>query len=650
MIGSMRVIVCQYEGIDVTPALPLAAGCLVASARADTELTDLELAIELERRPLDHAVEACADPDVLGLSLYPWNAAYSLAVAERARASHPDCLIIVGGPAVPRRPQNARRFLDDNPAIDVLVFSEGEVAFRQLLRAHTDGSPFTHIGGIAIARGLGDTEHIFTSPPERVHEFSPTASPYLDGTFDEVMRRYGDRLSMALCETNRGCPFSCTFCDWSLTKHVVEFPIERVHAELQWATDRGFRLVMMADANFGIRPRDADIARYIASLRAKTGSPSSFYYYLTKNDHARNLEVIDILHEADIGCWVGLAVQDFDDHVLESVKRDNIQSGESMKLREICGDRDIPTFNELMLGLPGQTYDSFTRTVAEAMPGLPRHDFVLYLCRMIDNTELGDPASREQFAIETRRCKWKTSTPDWDPIVDEFQEVVVGTRDLPLDDWKRTYRYAFLAAALYNLRLLRVVLHHVADLGIDLRAYIERLAERTIDAPAGSVYERLGAVVDRYIDSILSGGPFVMPIDADSAAPVYVDTALATTALARYDAFLAETEKHTADLCGADTLSEAFAYQSLIIPRWEHNDPVVVDLEHDWPTYIASGGTGAPLVSRPTPVRFVPPAFTRVASFAAFATTHFSCIRAKLDVGVVEERGPRRLYVLPASG
>jgi radical SAM superfamily enzyme YgiQ (UPF0313 family) len=61
---------------------------------------------------------------------------------------------------------------------------------------------------------------------------------------------------MALLETNRGCPFSCTFCDWSLTKKIVEYPLARVEAELAWVVDHGLTHVMLADANFGIRPRD----------------------------------------------------------------------------------------------------------------------------------------------------------------------------------------------------------------------------------------------------------------------------------------------------------------------------------------------------------------------------------------------------------
>jgi radical SAM superfamily enzyme YgiQ (UPF0313 family) len=651
----MRVVVSQFAGIDATPVLPLAAGSLVATTRADPLLGPAtELSIALQRRAIDRVVAAYDRPDVLAFSLYPWNAAYTLAVADAARRAHPEALIIAGGPSVPRRPERARQLLDDHPSLDVLVFAEGEPAFREILLARLEGTGLESIGGIALAAGRDRDEHMFTAPPGRVFDFSATASPFLDGTFDELIARNPDYFTMALLETNRGCPFSCTFCDWSLTKHVVEFPLERVHAELEWIARRGFRHIMMADANFGIRRRDTDIARYLADLRARTGAPSTFYFYLTKNDHARNLETIDILQAADIGCWVGLAVQDFDDDVLEAVKRDNIQTGESLALRAICGERGIPTFNELILGLPGQTYASFTATVAQAMPALPRHDFVLFLCRLIDNTELADPESRERHGIETRLCQWKTSTPDWDAVVDEFQEVVVATRDLPLAEWQRAYRFAFLAAALYNLRLLRVVLQYVGDRSGDQRGFVEHLATGMSTAAAGTVYARLGAIVDRYLDSILAGGPFVLTLGA--AAPVYVDEALATEAMRSYDDFLGETHALTAAFIAAEdapALAEAFAYQRLATPRWNATSPGAIALAHDWPAYCAGQALRAAVVD----LRYEPPPYANLADFEAFAATHFGCIRARLDIGVIQPAPPepapetrRRLVVLPAEG
>lgn len=657
----MRVVVTQYDGIDVTGVLPLAAGCLIAAVRAEPALAAAcELAIAIDRVAIADAVAALDHPDVLGLALYPWNAAYSLAVAAAARVAYPDALIVVGGPSVPRRPARARQFLDEQPALDVLAFGEGELTFRALVDARRRGAPLDGIAGLAI-RTRGDGPHTVTAPPGRVLDFTPTGSPYLDGTFDELFARYRERFTMALCETNRGCPFSCTFCDWSLTKKVVEFPLTRVEAELAWVVAHGLHHVMLADANFGIRPRDAAIARYLAALRARTGRPSSFYWYLTKNDHARNLETIEILHAAGIGTWVGLAVQDFDDDVLAAVKRDNIQTGEADKLRRICGARGIPTFNELILGLPGQTYASFVATMAQATPALPRHDFVLFLCRLIDNAELGSPESRAAHALETRRCLWKTQNRTSDPILDEHQEVVVATRDLPPAEWARAYRLAFFVAALYNLRLLRVVLHHVADgLGADRGAYLADLAARTADAAPGTVYAALGAIVARFHASVLASGPLILPIEGRDQ-PVTVEEALATAALERYDEFLAETERHTAAFLGGApaALAEAFRYQRTITPRWGDDAPQELGFAHDWPAYVAAGADGAAPIARPTRVRYLPPSYVGVPSFAAFATTHFAVVRARLGAGDVETLElspatgvptPRRLVVLPASG
>jgi hypothetical protein len=266
---------------------------------------------------------------------------------------------------------------------------------------------------------------------------------------------------------------------------------------------------------------------------------------------------------------------------------------------------------------------------------------------MIDNTELGSAESRERFGLETRLCEWKTSTAGLEPIIDEFQEVVVATNDLPLADWRRAYRFSFFAAALYNLRLLRVVLHHVSALGVDLRDYVEHLTEQLATGAPGTIYRRLDDVLERYVDTVVAGGPFVLPVDGGAA--VYVDEALAATALRDYDGFLAETEQHTRQLLAArraPSLAEAFRYQSLITPRWRHSEPTNAELSHDWPAYVAAGGSGAPLLARTTRVRYLPPSYTTLDSFASFMATHTGCMRVRMDAGVVEAYRPTGLTVL----
>lgn len=646
----MQVVLSQFEGIENTPALPLAAGVLVASAKLDPDLARAaSFSIVVRRGPLAEVVAGYGQPDVLGFSLYPWNAAYSLAAARAARAAYPEALIVIGGPAVPRPEPLVRRLFAEHPALDVAVFSEGELSFRALLRARLRGEGFEAVAGLAYRRG---EEVYLTAPPERVFDFANTASPYLDGTFDALLARERESFSMALVETNRGCPFSCTFCDWSLTKHVVEFPLARVRAELEWIAARGFSHMAIADANFGIRPRDVEIARALAEIKRATGRPSYCYFYLTKNNHRRNLETIEIFHEAGIGSCVGLAIQDFDEDVLAAVKRDNIQTGESRQLLEIMGGRGIPTHNELILGLARQTHDSFAETLAQAMPTWPRHDFVVFLCRLLDNTEMATPEERERFGIETRRCRWKTQRRGWDPVVEEFQEVVVGTHDLPLSEWRRTYRLAYFASALYNQRLLRVVLHWAQEVAqADPKAYLIHLCEQSESAPAGSVFADIGRVFERYLDSILAGGPFVFPL-GESEDLIEVSEAVACAVLSRMDEFLEEVGRATRSFLPAVQLvclDEALRFQRLVTPRFGQPEPQQAAFDHDWVAFCEAGGTGAPLEPRPTVASFSPPAYVGMPEFAGYLTTHFACLRARLDIGQVtrSERAPqRRLAVL----
>ena len=632
----MKVVVSQFQGVDNTPGLPLAAGCLVASARLDPRLSGVRFSIEVDRRRIGSVVREYARPDVIGLSLYPWNVAYSLEVARAARQEWPEALIVAGGPSVPRRPESTRRFLAQHDALDVAVLSEGELTFRELLVRHAQGIELGDVGGIGYRDG---GRLVLTAPPQRIHEAAANASPYLDGTFDELVAEGRGRFTMALLETNRGCPFTCTFCDWSLTRHVVEFPLERVEAELDWIAANGFSHVAICDANFGIRPRDHDIARYIATTKATTGRPTYCYFYLTKNNAPRNLGTIEILHAAGIDCCVGLAVQDFDEDVLAAVKRDNIQSGEARTLRATCAERGIPTHNELIFGLPRQTYESFARTVVEAMPPYPLHTFVVFQCRLLADTELASPESREEFGIETRSCRWVPTDGDWEAVVDEVQELVVGTKDMPISEWRRTYRFVHLASAAYNLGLLRVVLQYVASIGGGVLEYMTHLCEAAGSAAPGTVLAEIGGVLDGYVDSILSNGPFVLMRDGVSLRPLAADEAVAAAAHARLGDFYAEVRVATrafvdARELEAGALDEAFEFQQLVAPRFGAAEPSERVFRRDWCAFAQSHAVAAP-PERRTRVRFVPPAHAAAPDFGLFLTTQLACLASRSGSGEV---------------
>lgn len=219
---------------------------------------------------------------------------------------------------------------------------------------------------------------------------------------------------------------------------------------------------------------------------------------------------------------------------------------------------------------------------------------------------------------------------------------MVGTNDMPIADWRRTYRLSHFASALYNLRLLRVVLRHVVDVtGIPLEAYLAQLTDSMDEAEPGTVYGELRGIFDRYTDSLLSGGPFVLPFDDED--PIVVDEAAARVALRRYDEFLRETRQITGT--NIETINEAFRYQSLITPRWGEAARVEANFANDWAAYATAGG----LNPHPSRIRFTPGSAVTSPTFHGFAGNHLACIRARLDVGRVEVVRQAEAFVILAG-
>lgn len=645
----MKVYVAQLTGINSMNATPLAAGQVVASARLDPRArAEVDFEIIVGNEPVEALVDELDAPDVVGLSIYMWNEQYSLAVARRIRQRHPECLVVAGGPSIPKDAALAERYLRAHPELSVLVRGEGEVPFRELVRWRLDGAAPDRLEEIASIAyfDAGEVPRATTRRP-RLDRFTETASPYLDGTFERLCRRYPGRfpdwMAVALIETNRGCPFRCTFCAAGLIEQnrVYELPVERVFAELEWVADRGFEYLFLADPNFGIRPRDPEIVDYLVDLKARTGFPSYCFYYMTKNARERNLLIVERLRAAGIGCQVALSTQTFDPEVLSAVKRSNIPADRWTRLRDICAEQEIPTYNELILGLPEQTYQSVAQDMARAVTPLVHDTFYLYMCRIIPNTDMDEASYRERYALETRRCRSLAPDPRVVPIVDEYEEIIVGTRTMPVEDWKRAFTLGFLVSASYNQRLLDVVITYLqATLQVDLASYFMFLTEAVREAAEGTVLAELRDVFLRFIDSILGGGSALLPIDGAGPTNREVSDAVVVAALRRYDEFLFETriatERFLSESAGRPAdLQELFRFQRLITPTFGQAGSMRADFEHDWATYWAGPRDHRGPPASATRLRFDPPPYAAAEDFAQFTEVHLATLRAKATTGVL---------------
>lgn len=234
-----RPLVVPYS--KNTDTAPLALGMLLAAIQAHDggRLLD-RYALEptwVVRRP---GLRALLDegPVVLLLSNYVWSHRENLKVAAMVKGRSPDSLVIAGGPDTPAYPADCEAYLRSHPEVDLVVRGEGEATVVAVLDAldgrlvgrDGDLSVLADVEGVAFRDG-GDV--VRTPDRPRIADLDLLPSPYLSGLFDA----YGEAtVAMAILETNRGCPYGCTFCDWgSATRsRIRQFSLDRVLAEIEW--------------------------------------------------------------------------------------------------------------------------------------------------------------------------------------------------------------------------------------------------------------------------------------------------------------------------------------------------------------------------------------------------------------------------------
>src|SRR5262249_40919769 len=148
--------------------------------------------------------------DVVGLSCYTWNWDFQLRVAAEAKLRNPNCLVIAGGPQPDHQDED---FFVKHRDIDVVVLRDGEITFSNILTTIApEQRDLSTIKGLYLP-GTNRTR-IATGPPDipGVFEFSPFLSQ--SAYFEKLISRSPDGFFSTTLETNRGCPYSCSFCDW----------------------------------------------------------------------------------------------------------------------------------------------------------------------------------------------------------------------------------------------------------------------------------------------------------------------------------------------------------------------------------------------------------------------------------------------------
>lgn len=191
------------------------------------------------------------NPDVLGLSVMTFQRKTAKKIIDLVRTLSPDVRVVVGG----YDPSLAPETYTDPAygAVDFIVRGEGEITFRELLRAIETQSGYDRIFGLSYR-----SRDRFCHNPDR---------PISDLASGEI--RLPNRDARVLCgyttlgrqadviETSRGCTFDCSFCSIieMRGRNFHTYPLDRVVADIRDARNHGAQAIFIVDDNIMLNVR-----------------------------------------------------------------------------------------------------------------------------------------------------------------------------------------------------------------------------------------------------------------------------------------------------------------------------------------------------------------------------------------------------------
>jgi anaerobic magnesium-protoporphyrin IX monomethyl ester cyclase len=210
-------------------------------------VADLILAHSEVRQTVTRLVREL-EPEVVGLSIMTFQRRTAGRIIDLVRALRPGVKVVVGGYDPSLAPEAY-----ENMGVDYLVRSEGEVTFRELLRALEQGSGFEKIAGLSYQNGEGWV-HNPGRAPHRLED-SEIRLPKRDARVLNGYTMLGRQVDVI--ETSRGCTFDCSFCSIieMRGRNFHTYSFDRVLADIRDAYDHGARTIFLVDDNITLNVR-----------------------------------------------------------------------------------------------------------------------------------------------------------------------------------------------------------------------------------------------------------------------------------------------------------------------------------------------------------------------------------------------------------
>ena len=492
-----------YGENDKAVYLPYAIGLLAAYAWQHEDIkNNYNLGgLIFTRDDIDQTITTFEDPYLVAFSNYVWNFEYNKLFAERLKKRYPGCIIVFGGHNVP--PDTS--LLEEYSFIDVLVHGEGEEAFLNLLLAFDTKSSLFDIPNISYRDKYG-----VPVSSERVHVSCPLEnypSPYLSGLFDKLIEQNSNYTFCAILETSRDCPYLCAFCDWGQLKSKTRrFSKEQVLHEIDWFSRNKVVYIWGADPNFGMFDDDIEIAQKLIDAKNLSGYPQIFNINYSKSKTDNVFTINKLLNESKMSRGVPLSFQSFSPEVLKNICRENMNLKNFSDLITRYNEAGVTTYSELIVGLPGETYESFCRGIGILFEAGQHKTVNIYSFELLCNSSLGTPENIKKYEFETVRIPLIRlhCAPDNEDVT-EYSNIVVSNNSMNREMWKRSSLFYNSIQCFHNFGLLRCfAIYLYYEKGVKYEAFYKQLQlwmELNSHTVCGQIYNKL----DNCYNEVLAG-------------------------------------------------------------------------------------------------------------------------------------------------
>jgi radical SAM superfamily enzyme YgiQ (UPF0313 family) len=285
---------------------------------------------DISQRPIDIAEKILAQrPKILGLGVYIWNVAPATELVALLKRLAPQMIIVLGGPEV--------SYEYDNQEIvrlaDFTVTGEADLEFQTL-----------------CTRLLAGRRPLEKIVPANLPEFRDLRLPYEFYNDDDVAHR------VIYVEASRGCPFECEFCLSSLEVPVRQVPLEVFLDAIANLLDRGVRQFKFVDRTFNL---NIQTSKTILQFFLERMRPGLFVHFEMIPDRLPESLRTAIAQFPSGALQFEVGIQTFNSEVQKLISRRQDNDRTEENLRWLRNATQVHVHADLIVGLPGESIESF---------------------------------------------------------------------------------------------------------------------------------------------------------------------------------------------------------------------------------------------------------------------------------------------------